>query len=171
MELWTPILIKIGLGPTFYGENGSTLGMVPFIIDHIHLTSRGYSLAPNPLSFRAPTGGFCFTARNPPSQGFFPPFSLWKTLATSIYTSKPRNSPFSWGVWRGKEELPTGFYQYIRRNLSLQKETGLWQSRRTFFSEWPFRSSLGFLECWYTLPKTDIAPEFWVSAYFFWVNC
>ena len=134
MELWTPILITIGLGPTFNRENGGTLGMVPFIIDpHIHLTSRGYSLAPNPLSFQAPTGVFCF---------------LWKTLATSIYTSKPRNSPFSWGVWRGKEELPTGFYQYIRRNLSLQKETGLWQSRRTFFSEWPFRSSLGFLECW-----------------------
>ena len=171
MELWTPILITIGLGPTFflwgkwwYPWDGSLHNRPPYT-PYITL------LAPNPLSFRAPTGGFCFTARSPPSQGFFPPFSLWKTLATSIYTSKPRNSPFSWGVWRGKEELPTGFYQYVRRNLSLQKETGLWQSGRTFFSEWPFRSSLGFLECWYTLPKTDIAPEFWVSAYFFWVNC
>ena len=77
---------------------------------------------------------------------------------TSIYTSKPRDVVRKGGI-------PTGFDQYIRRNLSLQKKRFL-AITKNFFSEWPFHSSLGFLECWYTLSKTDIAPEFWVSAYF-----
>lgn len=85
MELWTPILITIGLGPTFYGENGGTLGMVPFIIDHIHLASRGYSLAPNPLSFQAPTGVFVSQLEALHAKGFSTIFPMNLVLFIPVF--------------------------------------------------------------------------------------
>lgn len=125
----------------------------------------------------------------------FPPFSLWTLycLYLFLYMKKPsrfntdgnfhlhiqtsgrgENSLFSWGVWEQKpfkiesedlEELPTGFDHILGRNLSLQKKSGFDSHGELFF--WmTFSFKFRFLECWYTLPKTDIAPEFWVSAYF-----
>jgi len=78
-----PYTVTIGLGPTFYGENGSTLGMVPFIIYTLHHV--GIHWLPIPFHFGLQQGVFVSQLETLHPKGFshhFPYEKHWQLPST-----------------------------------------------------------------------------------------